>query len=185
MRSKGTVRSRQPIAAPRFSLSASNAVITCSAVIPISPPSKRSMKQVPPNKRFGQDSRTSCQIKGLATFIVKVTTSLRSGSSSLGMRAWSSLIVNPLWSSLARVAQSYRGPHGPPSLFSQILSILKVPRWRMVRGFDPPCPKQAKNCGPLWSRKRLANAADGTSGKRQCTKSLRDSPLTPGGKARH
>jgi hypothetical protein len=108
VRSKGIVRSKQPIAAPRFSFSASNAEITCSAVTPISPTSKRSMKQLPPNKRFGQDSLRSCQIKGLATFLLRAVTSLRSGSSSLGMRAWLSLIVNPPWSSLARVVPSLK-----------------------------------------------------------------------------
>jgi hypothetical protein len=41
---------------------------------------------VPPNKRFGQDFRTSCQIKGAATFMGRAATSLRGGSSSLGMR---------------------------------------------------------------------------------------------------
>ena len=45
VRSKGTVRRKQPIAEPRFSFSASNAVITCSAVTPISPTSKRIASQ--------------------------------------------------------------------------------------------------------------------------------------------
>jgi hypothetical protein len=118
----------------------------------ISPPSKRSMKQVPPNRRFGQDFRTSCQIKGVAT-MVRAATSLRKGSLSLGMRACSCLIV-----SLVRLFQSHKvqiwGEPVPHDNTSEFRLLGLCGRQMLAARFSPRdpnvwtgCISQLRTCG--------------------------------------